>query len=226
MDRGTTCIPVWLRDHGIGHGNNSERRPNLFATAQHSLEHLGLDGKDLFHHVPAVLHAPVYRETNAGALRMEWPSIPLPGWLDSETERSGGSARTIGGTGLRAGPAARPRYARSWDHGRNSTSGNRCHRGSGHDGREHCIGRCPTRAWRDHVRRVSQRRHLPAPLYLPLSGIPGSVATRRSRSGFSIANTPSLATRPSPRKSIAPDELRQYSIENGDHDGKIQGTPA
>ena len=38
--------------------------------------------EDLFHHVLAVLHDPAYREANAGALRMEWPRIPLPGWPD------------------------------------------------------------------------------------------------------------------------------------------------
>jgi len=32
--------------------------------------------------VLAVLHDPSYRKTNAGALRMEWPRIPLPGWPD------------------------------------------------------------------------------------------------------------------------------------------------
>ena len=36
--------------------------------------------EDLFHHVLTVLHDPAYREANAGALRMEWPRIPLPGW--------------------------------------------------------------------------------------------------------------------------------------------------
>ena len=40
--------------------------------------------EDLFHHVLAVLHDPGYREANAGALRMEWPRIPLPGWPDSD----------------------------------------------------------------------------------------------------------------------------------------------
>ena len=38
--------------------------------------------EDLFHHVLTVLHDPAYREANAGALRMEWPRIPLPGWPD------------------------------------------------------------------------------------------------------------------------------------------------
>ena len=39
-----------------------------------------MNAEDLFHHVLAVLHDPAYREANAGALRMEWPRIPLPGW--------------------------------------------------------------------------------------------------------------------------------------------------
>ena len=38
----------------------------------------------MFHHVLAVLHDPAYREANAGALRMEWPRIPLPGWPDGD----------------------------------------------------------------------------------------------------------------------------------------------
>ena len=36
-----------------------------------------------------MLHDPAYREANAGALRMEWPRIPLPGWPDGD---SGGAA--------------------------------------------------------------------------------------------------------------------------------------
>ena len=36
----------------------------------------------MFHHVIATLHDPAYRTANAGALRMEWPRIPLPGWPD------------------------------------------------------------------------------------------------------------------------------------------------
>ena len=44
---------------------------------------LGVD--DLFHCALAVLHDPAYREANAGALRMEWPRIPLPGWPDGDS---------------------------------------------------------------------------------------------------------------------------------------------
>ena len=41
--------------------------------------------EDLFHHVLATLHDPSYREANSGALAMEWPRIPLPGWPDGDT---------------------------------------------------------------------------------------------------------------------------------------------
>ena len=58
------------------------RRPNLSAAAESYLDRLGLGVEDLFHHVIAVLHDPAYREANSGALRMEWPRIPLPGWPD------------------------------------------------------------------------------------------------------------------------------------------------
>ena len=61
-------------------GGGERRRPNLSAAAQRYLDRLGLGVEDLFHHALAVLHDPAYREANAGALRMEWPRIPLPGW--------------------------------------------------------------------------------------------------------------------------------------------------
>ena len=41
---------------------------------------MSLGVEDLFHHVVATLHDPAYLAANAGALRMEWPRIPLPGW--------------------------------------------------------------------------------------------------------------------------------------------------
>ena len=79
MDRGATSIPVWLRSNGLDAPNAGDR-PNLSEAAQRYLERLGASVEDLFHHVLAVLHDPAYREANAGALRMEWPRIPLPGW--------------------------------------------------------------------------------------------------------------------------------------------------
>ncbi len=104
IERGAMMFPTWLHDENIGseddgaHGNlrawppapaahgigsdtgGPRNRPNLSAAARRYLDRLGLSVEDLFHHVLAVLHDPAYREANAGALRMEWPRIPLPGW--------------------------------------------------------------------------------------------------------------------------------------------------
>ncbi len=80
------------------------RHPNLSGAARRYLESLGLSVEDLFHHVLAVLHDPAYREANAGALRMEWPRIPLPGWPPGS---AGVSPALHGG-----GPPARLRAGR------------------------------------------------------------------------------------------------------------------
>ena len=85
MDGSTSYTPAWLLDQGLGlDGGGEQRRPNLSDAAQRYLDRLGLGVDDLFHHVLAVLHDPSYREANAGALRMEWPRIPLPGWPDGD----------------------------------------------------------------------------------------------------------------------------------------------
>ena len=80
-------FPAYLRDGGLGiSGNEIQRRPNLSGAAQRYLHRIGADLEDLFHHVLATLHDPAYRKANAGALRMEWPRIPLPGWPDGEAD--------------------------------------------------------------------------------------------------------------------------------------------
>ena len=87
MDRGATCISAYLRDDGLGtDATGTQRRPNLSPASYSYLERLGAGVEDLFHHVLAVLHDPAYREANAGALRMEWPRIPLPGWPDGDQD--------------------------------------------------------------------------------------------------------------------------------------------
>ncbi len=87
---------AWPPDHAahrIGSDDaDPRRRPNLSSAARRYLESLGLSVENLFHHVLAVLHDPAYREANAGALRMEWPRIPLPGWPPG----SGASLRDAG----------------------------------------------------------------------------------------------------------------------------------
>ena len=83
IERGALWFPAWLLNEGIEASiSGAQRRPNLSDAAQRYLDRLGLGVEDLFHHVLTVLHAPSYREANAGALRMEWPRIPLPGWPD------------------------------------------------------------------------------------------------------------------------------------------------
>ncbi|MYK29207.1 MAG: N-6 DNA methylase [Gammaproteobacteria bacterium] len=73
----SSYFPAWLQDDSLGTDEAKPRRPNLTPTAQRYLDRLGLSAADLFHHALAVLHDPAYREANAGALRMEWPRIPL-----------------------------------------------------------------------------------------------------------------------------------------------------
>ena len=81
IERTALWFPTWLHDDGLGtDGSSEQRRPNLSPAAQRYLEHINASVKDLFHHVLTMLHDPAYREANAGALRMEWPRIPLPGW--------------------------------------------------------------------------------------------------------------------------------------------------
>ena len=84
IERVSNWFPAYLRDDAlrIDMASGTEQHPNLSSTAERYLDRLGLRVEDLFHHVLAMLHDPAYREANAGALRMEWPRIPLPGWPD------------------------------------------------------------------------------------------------------------------------------------------------
>ena len=95
IERSASMFPAWLRGDAIESGGSDTRRPNLSATAQRYLDRLGLGVEDLFHHVLATLHDPSYREANAGALRMEWPRIPLPNWPDGQAE---GAADALAGS--------------------------------------------------------------------------------------------------------------------------------
>ena len=81
IERTALWFPAWLRDEDMGNRvGGLRRRPNLSAAALRYIKQINVSVEDLFHHVLTVLHDPAYREANAGALRMEWPRIPLPGW--------------------------------------------------------------------------------------------------------------------------------------------------
>ena len=87
MNSGVHCVLTWLRDDSLVPDNaETPRRPNLSPAAHRYLESLDANVEDIFHHVLAFLHDPAYREANAGALRMEWPRIPLPGWPDGSQD--------------------------------------------------------------------------------------------------------------------------------------------
>ena len=96
----SSFFPAWLRDEQPRlDGGGAQRRPNLSAAAQRYLDRRGLGVEDLFHHALAVLHDPAYREANAGALRMEWPRIPLPGWPEGDAPDAANELRASAARG-------------------------------------------------------------------------------------------------------------------------------
>ena len=96
----SSFFPAWLSHDDITSGDRDGRRPNLSAAALRYLDRLGLGVEDLFHHVLSTLHDPVYREANAGALRMEWPRVPLPAWPDGGGEGAAGKLARSAARGL------------------------------------------------------------------------------------------------------------------------------
>ena len=102
----STFFPLRLRtDRGVK-ANLKQARYVGEETAQHYLARLGLEAEDLFYHVLATLHDPAYRKANAGALRMGWPRIPLPGWA---TPGNAGALPAAEAAGALAPSAARGR---------------------------------------------------------------------------------------------------------------------
>jgi hypothetical protein len=91
MDRGASCFPLCVREQGLLAAIEARPRPDLSDGAREYLarfserpevsrdnQDLEALAKHLFHHALAVLHAPAYCQENAGALRQDWPHIPLP----------------------------------------------------------------------------------------------------------------------------------------------------
>lgn len=93
MDSGARAFPLYLYDSDKRDEpktkdmfeeelKSTERRVNLSKKAQGYLSALDADPELLFYHALAIMHATVYRAENAGALRQDWPRIPLPVNLD------------------------------------------------------------------------------------------------------------------------------------------------
>ena len=88
----SSFFPTFLSEDTLGPDTSRACRPNLSPAARRYLDRLNLTVEDLFHHVLAVLHDPAYRQANAGALRMEWPRIPLPHWPELSAQPGAGES--------------------------------------------------------------------------------------------------------------------------------------
>ena len=76
IERGANLFPHYLNQHSV---LGTEIKPNLSEKAVGYLAQHDLTAPDvLFYHTVVILHAPAYRVENAGALRQDWPRIPLP----------------------------------------------------------------------------------------------------------------------------------------------------
>ncbi len=84
MDRSASCIPLYLKPTEDQPQQTSflddyhSLNENVSAAAGDYLHHVGAAAPVLFYHAIAMLHAPAYRQENAGALHQAWPRIPLP----------------------------------------------------------------------------------------------------------------------------------------------------
>jgi hypothetical protein len=82
IERGANLFPLLLRSPA-SLLNTEERAHNLSEAARNYLAKLGAVPEQLFHHVLAATHAPAYATENDGALRQDWPRIPLPDSLEA-----------------------------------------------------------------------------------------------------------------------------------------------
>jgi type I restriction-modification system DNA methylase subunit len=88
MDRGSSCIPLFLKpeEGKLDLFSNDDRKLenglnlNLSDKAVDYLKEVGTiaDAEHIFYHVLAILHASSYASENDGALRQDWARIPLP----------------------------------------------------------------------------------------------------------------------------------------------------
>ncbi|MHB1035612.1 MAG: type ISP restriction/modification enzyme [Pirellulales bacterium] len=82
MDRSASCFPLFLRLDGATRSmfdSSGETSENISEAARAYLSSLGTHGPtSIFYHALVILHAPDYSRENSGALRQDWPRIPLP----------------------------------------------------------------------------------------------------------------------------------------------------
>ncbi|HKO59528.1 MAG TPA: type ISP restriction/modification enzyme, partial [Pyrinomonadaceae bacterium] len=83
IERGANLFPLKLISNAQGNLLASAEdlmgaRPNLSSSATAYLSAVNSNDADLFYHIVAILYAPSYAAENLGALRQDWPRIPLP----------------------------------------------------------------------------------------------------------------------------------------------------
>jgi hypothetical protein len=85
MDSGALGFPKYINrsyaEDGLFselNGDGDEITPNLSEAASTYLEETGSGVNELFNHAIAILHSPIYRQENEGALQQDWPRVPLP----------------------------------------------------------------------------------------------------------------------------------------------------
>ena len=77
----SSFFPVRLNPEAVAGSlldSNVEPGSNLTPESWAYLDRMGADGFQLLHHAVAVLHASQYIGENAGALRQDWPRVPMP----------------------------------------------------------------------------------------------------------------------------------------------------
>jgi len=78
----SSYFPLMVRDPGPLHAGDAPK-PNTSAGADGYLAGVNADHGALFFHIVATLHCSSYRAGNQGALKQDWPRIPLPATKDA-----------------------------------------------------------------------------------------------------------------------------------------------
>ena len=158
IDRGSTNFPRRTVD-----GSTGELRYNFVPTMLTWLKDQGHSADQLFNHVVGTLHAPSFGLDNAGALRMDWPRVPLAGnadafkasaalgaqvgaLLDAERDVAGvSSGALLAGLAVIALPKGKDfRLTMGWGSAQTNKNGSRIVMPGG--------GKATTRAWTDAER--------------------------------------------------------------------------
>jgi Type ISP C-terminal specificity domain/N-6 DNA Methylase len=87
MDRSATCFPLHIQRLATGFtlldAADADNVSNLTPATLDFLDEIVGGEIELQSHVVAAMHAPAYAVENAGALRQDWPRIPLPATRDA-----------------------------------------------------------------------------------------------------------------------------------------------